>query len=254
MGKFNERVAIVTGGSRGIGKAIATKIAEEGGSVAIFDINTEALNEAAAEFGEKGYDVTTLQVNVVDTSQVENAVKAVAEKYGKIDVLVNNAGVVRDNLIFRMSDEDWQTVIDVHLKGAFNCSRAVQRYMVPNKYGRIIHISSGAAFGNRGQSNYSAAKAGMIGLGKTLAIELGRYGITTNVVCPGFIETEMTRATAERMGIPFEEMVKGYLSSIWAGRSGKPEDLANAVAFFADEATSYVNGQVLHVNGGMSVG
>src|SRR5690606_3651161 len=155
-----------------------------------------------------------------------------------------------DNMLFKMSDEDWMTVMDVHLKGAFYASRAAQHYMTKNSYGRIINISSTSALGNRGQSNYAAAKAGLQGFTKTLAIELGKFGITANAVAPGFIETDMTKATAERIGIPFDELVKASVASIPVGRSGKPEDIANAVAFFADERSSFVSGQVLYVAGG----
>ena len=250
MARFEGRVAIVTGGSRGIGAATATKFAEDGAKVAIFDINESAMKETANALRNKGYDVSTYTVNVADVEQVESAVKTVADQYGKIDILVNNAGVIRDNLLFKMTDDDWQTVMDVHLKGAFNCSRAVQKYMVENKYGRIVNISSTSALGNRGQANYSTAKAGLQGFTKTLAIELGKFGITTNAVAPGFIETDMTKATAERIGISFDELINMNIQTIPVGRTGKPEDIANAVAFFCDEASSFVNGQVIYVAGG----
>ena len=250
MGRFDGRVAIVTGGSRGIGFGIANKFAEEGAKVALFDINEEELANASKELRSKGYEVSTFVTNVVDAEQVETSVKAVVDKYGKVDILVNNAGIIRDNLLYKMTDEDWQLVMDVHLKGSFNCARAVQKYMVEQKYGRIVNISSTSALGNRGQANYSAAKAGLQGFTKTLAIELGKYGITTNAVAPGFIETDMTKATAERIGVPFEQFVKAAASQIPVGRTGKPEDIANAVAFFCDEASGFVNGQVLYVAGG----
>lgn len=250
MGRFDGRVAIVTGGSRGIGFGIAKKFAEEGAKVALFDINEELLSNAAKELRDKGYEVSTFVTNVVDAEQVETSVKAVVDKYGKVDILVNNAGIIRDNLLYKMTDDDWQLVMDVHLKGSFNCARAVQKYMVEQKYGRIVNISSTSALGNRGQANYSAAKAGLQGFTKTLAIELGKYGITTNAVAPGFIETDMTKATAERIGVPFEQFIKAAASQIPVGRTGKPEDIANAVAFFCDEASGFVNGQVLYVAGG----
>lgn len=250
MGRFDGRVAIVTGGSRGIGFGIANKFAEEGAKVALFDINEELLSNAAKELRDKGYEVSTFVTNVVDAEQVETSVKAVVDKYGKVDILVNNAGIIRDNLLYKMTDDDWQLVMDVHLKGSFNCARAVQKYMVEQKYGRIVNISSTSALGNRGQANYSAAKAGLQGFTKTLAIELGKYGITTNAVAPGFIETDMTKATAERIGVPFEQFIKAAASQIPVGRTGKPEDIANAVAFFCDEASGFVNGQVLYVAGG----
>ncbi|PWA10753.1 beta-ketoacyl-ACP reductase [Pueribacillus theae] len=250
MARFDGRVAIVTGSSRGIGKEIATKFAEEGAKVALLDINETALEETAKEFRDKGYEAIIKITNVADSAQVDKAVESVVDQFGKVDILVNNAGVIRDNLLFKMTDDDWQTVMDVHLKGSFNCARAVQKYMVENKYGRIVNISSGSALGNRGQANYAAAKAGLQGFTKTLAIELGKYGITTNSVAPGFIETDMTKATAERIGISFESFVNNIVSTIPVGRSGKPADIANAVAFFCDSASSFVNGQVIYVAGG----
>jgi 3-oxoacyl-[acyl-carrier protein] reductase len=249
-GRFTGKVAFVTGGSRGIGKGIVELFASEGAKVALIDLNEEALSETTSELKEKGYEVYSKVANVVDAEQVENAVKEVYETFGSVDILVNNAGVIRDNLLFKMTDSDWQTVMDVHLKGSFNSARAVQKYMVENKYGRIINISSTSALGNRGQANYAAAKAGLQGFTKTLAIELGRYGITANSVAPGFIETEMTKETAARIGIPFEQLIKASVANIPVGRSGKPADIANAVAFFADEKSSFVNGQVIYVAGG----
>jgi 3-oxoacyl-[acyl-carrier protein] reductase len=249
-GRFSGQTALVTGGSRGIGRAIVELLASEGAKVAIIDINEEALNTTGRELRDKGYTVYTKVANVVVTEEVETAVKEIADTFGSLDILVNNAGVIRDNLLFKMTDSDWQTVMDVHLKGTFNAVRAAQKYMVEKKYGRIINISSTSALGNRGQANYSAAKAGLQGLTKTLAIELGRYGITANSVAPGFIETDMTKATAQRVGVSFDQFIEGAVKSIPVARSGKPSDIANAVAFFADEASSFVSGQVLYVAGG----
>ncbi|TWT02436.1 3-oxoacyl-ACP reductase FabG [Planomicrobium sp. CPCC 101079] len=248
--KFAGRTAFVTGGSRGIGKEIVERFASEGANVAIIDVNEEALASTESELKEKGYSVYTKNASVTDREQIEGAMKEVFDLFGSIDILVNNAGVIRDNMLYKMTDEDWLTVMDVHLKGAFYASRAAQQYMTQSKYGRIINISSTSALGNRGQSNYSTAKAGLQGLTKTLAIELGKFGVTANAVAPGFIETDMTKATAERIGIPFEELIKASVSQIPVGRSGKPEDIANAVAFFADERSSFVSGQVLYVAGG----
>ncbi len=250
MGRFDGRVAFVTGGSRGIGKGIVQLFAQEGAKVAFIDLNEEALAETTNELREKGYEVYSKVANVTDAEQVEQAFKDVKDAFGSVDILVNNAGVIRDNLLFKMTDSDWQTVMDVHLKGSFNAAKAAQKYMVEQKYGRIINISSTSALGNRGQANYAAAKAGLQGFTKTLAIELGRYGITANSVAPGFIETEMTKETAARIGIPFEDLVKHSVAGIPVGRSGKPEDIANAVAFFADEKSSFVSGQVIYVAGG----
>jgi len=248
--KFENRVAFVTGGSRGIGKSIAEIFAEEGAKIAIIDINEEALQEVHTEFKEKGFDILALQANVVKTEEVEAAMEQVVKEFGALDILVNNAGIIRDNLLFKMTDKDWDQVIDVHLKGAFNTTRAAQKYMVQQKYGRIINISSTSALGNPGQANYATVKAGLQGLTKTLARELGKFGITSNAVAPGFIETDMTKATAERIGVPFEDFLKAGASKIPVGRTGKPRDIANAVAFFADENSSFVNGQVLYVAGG----
>ncbi|MGM0865104.1 MAG: 3-oxoacyl-ACP reductase FabG [Bacillota bacterium] len=246
--RFRGKVALVTGGSRGIGKAIAKLFAVEGAKVAIIDVNEEALLEVGEELRE--YEIYTRIANVVEFKEVEEAVNEVFETFGAVDIVVNNAGVIRDNLLFKMTDTDWQTVMDVHLKGSFNVAKAAQGYMVKNRYGRMINISSTSAHGNRGQANYATAKAGLQGLTKTLAIELGPLGITTNAVAPGFIETEMTRETAMRIGITFEELVEASLQGIPVGRSGQPEDIANAVAFFADERSSFVNGQILYVAGG----
>ena len=249
-GRFSGKTALVTGGSRGIGRAIVELFASEGARVGIIDINEEVLNAAGNELRDQGYTIYTKVANVVEVKEVEIAVKEIAETFGTLDILVNNAGVIRDNLIFKMTDSDWQTVMDVHLKGTFNAVRAAQKYMVERKYGRIINISSTSALGNRGQSNYAAAKAGLQGLTKTLAIEMGKYGITANSVAPGFIETDMTKETARRVGVSFEQFIEGNVKKIPVARSGKPSDIANAVAFFADEASSFVNGQILYVAGG----
>lgn len=248
--RFEGRTAFVTGGSRGIGRAIVNQFAEEGANVAIIDLDKEALAATEAELKEQGYPVYAKVASVTERDEIELAMKEAHEAFGSLDILVNNAGVIRDNLLFKMTDEDWLTVMDVHLKGAFLVSRAAQQYMTKNNYGRIINISSTSALGNRGQSNYSTAKAGLQGLTKTLAIELGKFGITANAVAPGFIETAMTKATAERIGIPFEELIKASVSKIPVNRSGKPEDIANAILFFADERSSFVSGQVLYVAGG----
>ncbi|WP_163531133.1 3-oxoacyl-ACP reductase FabG [Halobacillus ihumii] len=249
-GRFDNKVAFVTGGSRGIGKGIVELFAEEGAKVAIIDVNEEALSATKNELEGKGVEVFAQVANVVELDEVKAAMKEAYERFGSINILVNNAGVIRDNMLFKMTDSDWDTVMNVHLKGSFNAARAAQGYMVENKYGRIINLSSTSALGNRGQANYATAKAGLQGFTKTLAIELGKFGITVNAVAPGFIETDMTKETAARIGISFEDLVKASVDKIPAGRSGKPEDIANAVAFYADEKSSFVNGQVLYVAGG----
>ncbi|AXF55394.1 3-oxoacyl-ACP reductase FabG [Salicibibacter kimchii] len=248
MTNFSGQTAFVTGGSRGIGRGIAERLVSDGAKVAIIDINEEALADAREHFA--GQDVLAIKANVTNRDEVENAMKEAYDAYGSIDILVNNAGVIRDNMLFKMTEDDWKTVMDVHLNGSFNAASVAQGYMVEQKYGRIINLSSTSALGNRGQANYSTAKAGLQGFTKTLAIELGKFGITANSIAPGFIETDMTKATAERVGIPFEKMVEARAAEIPVKRSGKAEDIANAVAFFADERSSFVSGQVIYVAGG----
>lgn len=250
MGRLEGRVALVTGASRGIGRATAWRFATEGARVCLADLDLEGSSSAAAEFVNEGMDAFAVQLDVTRRSEVEEVVGKVVERYGKLDILVNNAGVTRDDLIYKMKDEDWNTVLKVHLTGAYLCSQAAQRHMVENGYGRIVNVSSTSALGNRGQSNYSAAKAGLQGFTKTLALELGRYGVTVNAVAPGFIETEMTRATAERMGLDWEEFVAARAKEIPVGRGGKPEDVAAAILYFVSKEASFVSGQVLYVAGG----
>ena len=244
MGRLEGRVALVTGAGRGIGRATATRFAREGARVCLADVEPNG----PAEDG--GMDAFAARMDVTSRTDVENTVGKTVERYGRLDILVNNAGVTRDNLSHKMTDEDWRKVLNVHLTGAFFCSRAAQRHMVERGYGRIVNVSSTSALGNRGQANYSAAKAGVVGLTKTLAIELGRYGVTVNAVAPGFIETEMTRETAARLGLDFEEFVEEMVKEIPVGRGGWPEDVAAAILYFASEEASFVSGQVLYVAGG----
>ncbi len=224
------------------------RLAQEGYQVAVLDTD-DAAPRLMGEDARGGGPLLRV-TDISKSDDVKGAVAEIVGFFGRIDILVNNAGVIRENLLYKMSDGDWDTVMDVHLKGAFLMTREVQTFMVQQKYGRIINVSSTSALGNRGQANYSTAKAGLQGLTKTLASELGPYGITANAVAPGFIETDMTRQTAERMGVPFDELVSMSISQIPARRSGQPEDIANAVAFFADERSSYVNGQILYISGG----
>jgi 3-oxoacyl-[acyl-carrier protein] reductase len=243
---------MVTGASRGIGEATARRFAREGALVCLTDVQVEGALSTARQLVNEGMDTFATKVDVTSRTDVERAVGEIMNRYGRLDILVNNAGVTRDNLLFKMTDEDWRTVLNVHLGGAFLCTRAVQKHMVERNYGRIVNVSSLSALGNSGQSNYSAAKAGIQGFTKTLAIELGRYGVTANVVAPGFIETEMTRETAARLGMDFDDFVTQSVENIPVGRAGWPEDVAAAILYFASEEAAFVSGQVLYVAGGPS--
>jgi 3-oxoacyl-[acyl-carrier protein] reductase len=250
MSSLAGRVAIVTGAGRGIGAATAMRLARDGAKVGVLDLTEENTRETVQAIQAAGGEAVGFGCDVANRDEVESAIAQVAEKYGRLDILVNNAGVLRDNLLFKMSDEDWDIVMNVHLKGTFLCSRAAQKYMVQQRYGKIVNTSSTSALGNRGQANYSAAKAGLQGFTKTLAIELGPFGINVNAVAPGFIATEMTKATAERQGRNFEESIKMAAERIPVRRVGQPEDVANVVAFLVSDEASYVSGQVIYVNGG----
>lgn len=250
MGKFDGKVAIVTGAARGIGAGVAKKLASEGAKVAVVDLKEEFCMNTVQEIRDAGGVAIPVACDVSKADQVEQAVEKVVKEFGRLDILVNNAGVTRDNLVFKMSEEDWDTVIDIHLKGTFLFSKAAQKYMVEQRYGKIVNTSSVGAVGKRGQANYSSAKAGIIALTKTLAIELGPFNINVNCVAPGFIETDMTRATAERLGQDFNEVIKMASQKIPMRRVGKPEDVANVVAFLVSDEASYVAGEVIRVSGG----
>ncbi len=244
------RTAIVTGAARGLGRAIALELSGRGERLALFDLDLEGLAETEWLIRESGGEAARFQVDVSDESSVGAGVEEAAERLGPPLILVNNAGVLRDDLLFKMPVEGWDTIMDVHLRGAFLMSREAQRFMVDHRWGRIVNISSTSALGNAGQANYSAAKAGIQGFTKTLALELGRFGITANAVAPGFIATDMTRSVADRLGIGFDELVEREAAATAVGRVGAPADVANAVAFFASEESGFVSGQVLYVAGG----
>jgi 3-oxoacyl-[acyl-carrier protein] reductase len=250
MGRLDGRVAFVTGAGRGIGAATALRMAEEGARVTLADINTEGCRQVSAELDRLGAESLVVACNVTDNAMVQQAMEQTASRFGRLDILVNNAGVIRDNMLYKMSEEDWETVINVHLKGAFLCSRAAQKYMVEQKYGRIVSLSSTSALGNRGQVNYSSAKAGLQGLTRTLAIELGQFGITVNAVAPGFIDTEMTRETARRQGIDPDQRIAEASKIIPVRRVGQPRDVANVICFLASDEAGFVSGQIIYVAGG----
>ncbi len=250
MGRLDGRVALVTGAKGGIGFATARRFAREGAKVCVADVDGDGATTAAGKIDEENLGAFSARLDVTNRAEVEACVQETVERFGRLDILVNNAGIARDSLLFKMTDEDWRLVLDVHLTGMFLCSQAAQKHMVESSYGRIVNISSIAALGNRGQANYSTAKAGVLGFTKTLAIELGPYGVTANAVAPGFIETEMTRATASRLGVDFETFVATAVKSIPVGRSGNPDDIAAAALFFASEEASFISGQVLYATGG----
>lgn len=250
MSRLQGRVAIVTGAGRGIGAATAKRLAQDGAKVGVLDLKEEACLEVVEQIQAAGGEAIAIGCNVAVAEEVEQAVEAVVGRFGRLDILVNNAGVLRDNLLFKMSEDDWDTVMNVHLKGSFLASKAAQKHMVKQGYGKIVNTSSTSALGNRGQANYSAAKAGLQGFTKTLAIELGPFNINVNAVAPGFIATDMTKATAERIGIDFEENKKLASERIPLRRVGQPEDVANVVAFLASDEAGYVSGQIIYVNGG----
>ena len=253
MGRLEGRIAFVTGAGRGIGAATALRMAEEGARVALADVDTEGSKQVAAELERIGSEGLVVSCDVSDSAKVQAAIDQAVSHFGRVDILVNNAGVLRDNLLFKMSESDWDTVMGVHLKGAFLCSRAAQKYMVEQKYGRIVSLSSTSALGNRGQANYSSAKAGLQGLTRTLAIELGPYGITANAVAPGFIDTEMTRSTARRQGLDPDEIIAQASKTIPVRRVGQPRDIANVICFLCSDEASFVNGQIIYVAGGPRV-
>jgi len=250
MSEASQRVAIVTGAARGIGAGTARRLAADGLAVAVLDLKEGDCGATVDAITAAGGRALAVGADVSETAQVQAALDKIASELGPPAVLINNAGVIRDNMLFKMTDDDWDTVLSIHLRGSFLMSRASQKYMVDQKFGRIVNLSSSSALGNRGQANYSAAKAGLQGFTKTLAIELGQFGITANAVAPGFIATDMTASTAARMGIGFEDFQKAAASQIPVRRVGTPDDVAHVISFLVSDGAGFVSGQVIYVAGG----
>jgi 3-oxoacyl-[acyl-carrier protein] reductase len=248
--RFDGKVALVTGGARGIGAATSERFASEGAAVAISDLDREPAEETSEKIRSGGGKALAVACDVAKRTDVEAMVEQALKEFGRLDFLVTCAGITRDNLVYKMSDEDWDAVIDTHLKGTFLSAQAAQKVMVEQKSGKMVFLSSVSALGNRGQTNYSAAKAGLQGMARTLAIELGRYNINVNAVAPGFVETRMTQATAERMGVSWEDFKKAAADNTPLRRTGKPEDIASVIAFLCSEDSSFVSGQTIYVRGG----
>ena len=244
MSRFEGATALVTGGAKGIGAATAERLAAEGAQVVVADFDEAAATETAERIGGGA-----VRCDVTSRADVEAAVAAAAQG-GRLDVLVTCAGIIRDNLIHKMTDDDWEAVIATHLRGTFLAAQAAQSVMTQQGGGSMVLVSSVSALGNRGQANYSAAKAGIQGLTKTLAIELGRFGVRANCVAPGFIATAMTQQTAERIGMSFEDFQAAAAQQIPLQRVGQPEDVAGVIAFLCSDDAAYVTGQVIYVSGG----
>ena len=248
-GRFEGRTALVTGGGRGIGAASASRFAAEGATVVVSDLDREPAEAVAQAIRDAGGRALPVACDVTERSAVEALFSAAIQEFESVDVLVTCAGITRDNLVHKMSDDDWDLVIDTHLRGTFLCAQAAQRLMVPRRFGKMVFLSSNSALGNRGQANYSAAKAGIQGMARTLAIELGPFNINVNAVAPGFVETRMTRAVAERTGIDYDALKKAAAERVALRRTGRPEDIAGVISFLCSEEASFVTGQTLYATG-----
>ena len=248
-GRFEGRTALVTGGGRGIGAATASRFATEGAAVVVSDLDREPAEDVAQQIRSGGGRTLAVACDVTDRSAVEALFSAATDEFEAVDLLVTCAGILRDNLVYKMSDDDWDLVIDTHLRGTFLCAQAAQRLMVPRRFGKMVFLSSNSALGNRGQANYSAAKAGLQGMARTLALELGPFNINVNAVAPGFIETRMTRSVAERTGIDYEALKKAAAERTALRRTGRPEDIAGVITFLCSEEASFVTGQTLYATG-----
>ncbi|WHH59045.1 3-oxoacyl-ACP reductase FabG [Petroclostridium sp. X23] len=242
--RLKDKVAVVTGAGRGLGKGIALKLAQEGAKVVVSDIDINNASETCKEIQQSGGQAIAVQTNIAKREDVEQMFKEASEKLGEVDILVNNAGINRDGMLHKMSDEQWDQVIAVNLTGTYYCTQTAAKVMRERQYGRIINIASASWLGNIGQANYAASKAGVVGLTKTAARELASKNVTVNAICPGFIETDMTRGVPEKV---WDIMV----SKIPAGRAGKPEDVANLIAFLASDEAAYITSEVINVGGGM---
>jgi 3-oxoacyl-[acyl-carrier protein] reductase len=248
-GRFEGRTALVTGGGRGIGAATASRFAAEGAAVVVSDLDREPAEAVAQQVRGGGGRALAVACDVTDRSAVEALFNAASGEFETVDILVTCAGIIRDNLVHKMSDDDWDAVIDTHLRGTFLCAQAAQRLMVPRRFGKLVFLSSNSALGNRGQANYSAAKAGIQGLARTLAIELGPFNINVNAVAPGFVETRMTRAVADRTGIDYDALKKAAAERAALRRTARPEDIAGVITFLCSEEAGFVTGQTLYATG-----
>jgi 3-oxoacyl-[acyl-carrier protein] reductase len=248
-GRFEGRTALVTGGGRGIGAATASRFAAEGAAVVVSDLDRDPAEGVARQIRSDGGRAVAIACDVTDRAAVEALFSAAGGEFETVDFLVTCAGILRDNLVHKMSEDDWDLVIDTHLRGTFLCAQAAQRLMVPRRFGKLVFLSSNSALGNRGQANYSAAKAGIQGLARTLAIELGPFGINVNTVAPGFIETRMTRAVAERTGIDYDTIKKAAAERAALRRTGRPDDIAGVITFLCSEEAGFVTGQTLYATG-----